>query len=90
MEVATKNPAPSAEHQERDADYVLYPRGVDSARVIQVVETAAMRGSGQNGQTARRVVQYWSLDGKFLAERDFYDRGILAARSKANSDSIRS
>lgn len=49
---------------------ILYPRGVDSARVIQVVETKSARGSGAPEQPCRIVTEYWSLDGKKLAERD--------------------
>ncbi len=85
--MTTERPAPGIESRERDADNVLYPRGVDSARVIQVIETVAMRVSGEDGQPARRVAQYWSLQGELLVERDFYDRGMSAARSNANSDS---
>ena len=39
---------------------VIYPRGVDSARVIQVIET----------KSARIVTEYWSMSGKKLAEND--------------------
>lgn len=41
------------------------------ARVIQVIETTLdMRGKGVNGDPVRRVTQYWTLDGKLLAEVD--------------------
>lgn len=50
----------------------LYPRGVDSARVIQVIETKSARGSGATEQPARIVTEYWSLDGEKLAESDPY------------------
>lgn len=47
------------------------PRGTDSARVIQVIQTTALRGTGVDEKDpCRRVIQYWSLDGKLLAERD--------------------
>lgn len=49
-----------------------YPRGVDSARVIQVIETKSARGSGESGQPSRIVTEYWSMDGKKLAESDPY------------------
>lgn len=49
---------------------ILYPRGCDSAKVIQVIKTEAARGAGTIEQPARRVTQYWSLDGEFLAEVD--------------------
>lgn len=48
----------------------VYPRGTDSARVIQVIETKAMRGEGTDIQPSREVTQYWTLDGEFLAEND--------------------
>lgn len=47
------------------------PRGTDSAKVIQVIETIALRGSGSSQEDpVRRVKQYWSLDGEMLAEKD--------------------
>lgn len=46
------------------------PRGTDSARVIQVIETKALRGQGTNENKNRIVTQYWSLDGELLAEND--------------------
>lgn len=46
------------------------PDGVKDARVIQVIETKAVRGLGTEKDPARIVVQYWGLDGKFLAEMD--------------------
>ena len=49
---------------------ILYPHGVDSARVIQVIETKSARGAGTTEQPARIVTEYWSLDGKKLAEHD--------------------
>lgn len=67
---------------------VIYPRGVDSARVIQVIETKSARGSGEPGQPSRTVTEYWSLDGEKLAENDPYLRGMASASSKASSDSI--
>lgn len=50
---------------------ITYPRGVDKARVIAVIKTEAARGSGKTPeQPVRTVTQYWSLDGKLLAEND--------------------
>lgn len=66
----------------------LYCRGCDHARVIQVIETIAMRGTGEPDQPIRRVIEYWSLEGKKLAEDDPYLDRILAAASKASSDSM--
>lgn len=48
-----------------------FPRGCDSARVIPVIETKSARGSGNNPEEpVRTVTEYWSLDGKKLAEVD--------------------
>lgn len=49
---------------------VVYPRDCDSARVMQVIETKSARGAGTDEQPVRIVTQYWSLEGKFLAEND--------------------
>jgi len=46
------------------------PRGVDGARVIQVIETEAMRGAGTEDDPCRIVHQYWDFDGNLLAEAD--------------------
>lgn len=47
------------------------PRGTDSARVIQVIETKALRGKGENeSDMCRTITQYWSLEGVLLAEHD--------------------
>ena len=46
------------------------PRGTDSAKVIQVIETKALRGLGTEKDPAREVIQYWDLEGNFLAESD--------------------
>jgi len=39
-------------------------------KVIQVIFTDCLRGSGVEGNPFRNIVQYWSLDGELLAERD--------------------
>lgn len=46
------------------------PRGVDSAKVVQVIETVSSRGNGTYGDPCRCVIQYWSFDGCLLAEKD--------------------
>lgn len=48
------------------------PMREPGARVIQVVETTLdSRGDGNpSGSPFRRVTQYWSLDGRLLAEVD--------------------
>lgn len=44
------------------------PRGTDSAKVIQVIETRALAGSGTPDDPCRIRVQYWSVEGKLLAD----------------------
>lgn len=47
------------------------PRGTDGARVIQVIETRSLRGTGLNeNDMCREVKQYWDFDGNLLAEND--------------------
>lgn len=47
------------------------PRACDSARVIQVIETRAIRGIGKSEEDpVRMVLQYWDFDGTLLAEKD--------------------
>ena len=46
------------------------PRGTDSARVISVIETQALRGTGIEEDKCGIVTQYWDFDGKLLAEND--------------------
>lgn len=48
------------------------PDGTDSAKVIQVIETRSNRGTGTKDDVCRQIVQYWSMGGKLLAERDPY------------------
>lgn len=46
------------------------PRGTDSARVVQVIETQALRGEGTEKDLCRVVTQYWDFNGNLLAEHD--------------------
>lgn len=51
------------------------PRGTDSAKVIQVIETKALRGKGENElDMCRTVTQYWSIEGELLAEHDPFEK----------------
>lgn len=48
-----------------------FPRGTDSAKVIAVIETVSVRGSGKSQNSMiRPIKQYWSLFGELLAEND--------------------
>ena len=40
--------------------------------LIEVIHTVALRGAGVHGDPIRNVDQYWSKDGKLLAERDMF------------------
>lgn len=46
------------------------PRGTDSARVVSVIETRALRGTGTEKDKCRIVIQYWDFEGNLLAEND--------------------
>ena len=46
------------------------PRGTDSARVVSVIETRALRGTGTEKDKCRIVTQYWDFEGNLLAEND--------------------
>ncbi|MDE7445830.1 MAG: carboxypeptidase [Lachnospiraceae bacterium] len=47
------------------------PRGTDSARIIPVIETSSLRGTGlSEDDKCREVKQYWDLNGNLLAEND--------------------
>lgn len=41
-----------------------------SARLIQVIESTVCRGKGTVDDVSREVTQYWSTDGRLLAESD--------------------
>lgn len=44
------------------------PRGTDAAKVIQVIETEALEGSGTKDDPFHIQRRLWSLDGMLLAE----------------------
>lgn len=46
------------------------PRGTDSAKVIQVIETVALIGRGTHDDPVRTVTQYWDFSGNLLAESE--------------------
>lgn len=53
-----------------DSKKTVRPRGTDSARIIQVIETKAIRGTGCGDDFCREVIQYWDTEGNLLAEND--------------------
>lgn len=46
------------------------PRGTERAKVIEVVKTEALIGAGTESDPVRIIIQYWSFEGKLLAEYD--------------------
>lgn len=68
-------------------DSLAYSRSIESAKVIQVIEIKSARGSGKPEQPVRIVTEYWSLDGKALAENDpYFLKGISNASSNDSSE----
>lgn len=51
------------------------PRGTDSAKVVQVIVTKSLVGIGVEDDPCRELIQYWSMDGKKIAEYDPYLSG---------------
>lgn len=43
---------------------------MDSVQLLQVIAVQCDRGFGRADDPIRTVFQYWSLDGRLLAERD--------------------
>jgi len=43
---------------------------MDTAKVIQVIETTLLRRGDSKDTPVRVITQYWSLEGKLLAEID--------------------
>lgn len=50
-------------------DEYEYP-GMDQARLIEVIETTLTRRGNGKDDPIRVVTQYWSKDGRLLAEND--------------------
>lgn len=51
------------------------PRACDHAKVMQVVVTEAIAGTGvDEGDPVRLVTQYWDFDGNLLATNDPCDK----------------
>ena len=46
------------------------PRGTDSAKAIQVIQTKSLIGKGAEEDPARYIYQYWDFKGNLLAEHD--------------------
>lgn len=46
------------------------PRGTDSAKLVEVIETSSLRGLGTKDDPCRIVTQWWSKKGTFIGEHD--------------------
>lgn len=56
------------ENRELKKTNAVRPRGTDSAKVIQVIVTDSLEGTGTADDPCRTQVRYWSLEGELLAE----------------------
>lgn len=71
MNRTTDRPLRSAKEVNRmDENKNVRPRGTDSAKVIQVIETISLRGIGTDTDPVRAVKQLWNFEGELLAEND--------------------
>ncbi len=43
---------------------------MNSAKVIQVIETKSTRGKGTDADPVREVIQYWDFEGNLICEKD--------------------
>ena len=48
---------------------MIRAEGTKTAKVIAVIETKALRGSGTKEDPAREITQYWDLKGHFEVQR---------------------
>ena len=58
---------------------IIRPRGTDSARVVQVIETQAIEGLGTPEDPVKLVRQYWDFDGTFLASNSQLTPSVSSA-----------
>lgn len=47
-------------------------RGVDSVKVVTLIETTTLIGSGSKEDPHRNLVQYWNMEGTLIAETDSF------------------
>ena len=53
--------------------------GMESVRVMEVIEIVALKGDGTEKDPVRKITQYWDMQGNFLAE---YDPHLKELRDK--------
>lgn len=61
--------------------------GPNSVKIIQVIEVKTKKGLGIEGDKIREVIQYWDMDGNFLAEKET-DPTILCEQVKWESERL--
>ena len=47
-----------------------HPRGTDSARIVEVIETRSLMGEWTESDPYRAVIQYWHKNGDLIATID--------------------
>lgn len=62
------------------------PKGTNSAKVIQVIETKTLRGLGIKGDPVREVIQYWDFKGNFWQKWTPIPLGLVIAQNGNRSD----
>lgn len=55
---------------------VEYPRGIDEAKVINVIVTKSSIGDGTEKSPVRVLYQYWDFNGNLLAKYDSLNDNI--------------
>ena len=56
---------------------MVRPRGTDNAKVIQVIKTTSILGTGIEKAPVRYIYQYWDFKGNLLAKHDTLDEAIV-------------
>ena len=64
------------------------PRGVDSARVIQVIVTEGLVGTGAPDDPCHSQIRYWTLDGRLIATEGERERRLDAEAAKDRCGSL--
>ena len=59
-------------------------KGLNVPKVIRVIESETTRGEGVEEDPMRIVKQYFTLDGKFLAEFDHYEEDKKEQNNETN------
>lgn len=65
-----KNKGLLPEQEACKANMIVRPRGTDAAKVVEVIETESIVGTGTDADPVRIIKQYWSLKGELLAYND--------------------